>query len=449
MAKIEKKEKNTVHFIEEIGAEEFEKAVQQAYLKNRGQIILPGFRKGRVPRKIIEMNYGSDIFYDEALNEILPEIFERAVEELSLEIVDQPQVDLPDDIVKGEPVKVEFQVDVKPEVELADFDDIKVEDLRFEVTDEIIDQEIDQAREQSARLINVDDRPVEDGDFVNIDFKGYANGEAFEGGEAEGFDLTIGSGAFIPGFEDQLIGMEIGDEKEVNVTFPEEYHEENLAGEDAVFEVKLNDIKIKELPELDDDFVMDVSEFDTVDEYRDDIRKRLEDDFSTREKNERENLVIFNYAQKIDLDIPQGMVNSQVENEIRDLGMRLSQQGMTLEKYLQMTNTDVHTLKDMLEPQAKIAIKNQLILEAIAKQEGLEPTDEEIEKEIEDLAEKYTTNDEDKANFIENLKGDQTNFVSSNMMREKALDFLMDIAQFVDQSELEDEEDVEEPEDVE
>ncbi len=449
MAKIEKKEKNTVHFIEEIGAEEFEKAVQQAYLKNRGQIILPGFRKGRVPRKIIEMNYGSDIFYDEALNEILPEIFERAVEELSLEIVDQPQVDLPDDIVKGEPVKVEFQVDVKPEVELADFDDIKVEDLRFEVTDEIIDQEIDQAREQSARLINVDDRPVEDGDFVNIDFKGYANGEAFEGGEAEGFDLTIGSGAFIPGFEDQLIGMEIGDEKEVNVTFPEEYHEENLAGEDAVFEVKLNDIKIKELPELDDDFVMDVSEFDTVDEYRDDIRKRLEDDFSTREKNERENLVIFNYAQKIDLDIPQGMVNSQVENEIRDLGMRLSQQGMTLEQYLQMTNTDVHTLKDMLEPQAKIAIKNQLILEAIAKQEGLEPTDEEIEKEIEDLAEKYTTNDEDKANFIENLKGDQTNFVSSNMMREKALDFLMDKAQFVDQSELEDEEDVEEPEDVE
>lgn len=265
------KEKNRAVFTVELPSEKLEEAIQKAYLKNKSRFSLPGFRKGHVPRKILEMNYGVEIFFEDAVNMLLPDAYEEAVEELELEPVAQPEVDV-DELEKGSPVKFKFEVDVRPEVELGDYSNLEAEVNKYEVTDEDISRVIDRERDQNSRIISVEDRAVKDGDIVNIDFVGKLDGEEFPGGDAEGYELVIGSGAFIPGFEEQIIGKEIGQEFDVDVVFPEEYHDESLAGKNVIFEVKLNSIQEKELPELDDEFVKDISEFDTLEEYKNNVK---------------------------------------------------------------------------------------------------------------------------------------------------------------------------------
>lgn len=426
-AVLEKKENNKVFFNFELEVEKFEKAMQQAYLKNRGRFNIPGFRKGKVPRKIIEMNYGEEIFYEDAINLILPEAYEDAVKELELEPVDRPDIDI-EDIEKGKPILVKVEVDVKPEFKLGDYKSIELEKIEYNVTDEMVEHELEHVRDENARLLDVSDREVKDKDILTIDFAGFIDEEQFPGGTAEGFELTIGSNMFIPGFEEQLIGKKKDEEVEVKVTFPEEYHEETLAGKEAIFKVVIHDIKEKELPELDDEFAKDVSEFDTLEEYKADIRERLEKDLKEQEKVETENRVIEKALEISEVDIPDGMVESQIDDEMRQFDYRLRSQGLDLEKYLEFTGSNPEDLREQLKPSALNRVKVDLLLEAIVKAEGIEVTEEELEKELEDLAEQYAA--EDKEEFIEDMKKGNLNFIKTGIANGKAVKLLVESAKF-------------------
>ncbi len=419
-----KKEGNKVTLQINVSAEEFEKAIQKSYLKNRKKFNIPGFRKGKAPRKIIEMQYGEGVFYEDAINMALPEKYDKAVEDHNLEPVDRPDVDV-EEIQKGKDLVFTADVTVKPEVKLGDYKGIEVEKIEYNVTDEDIDSEIEKMRDQNSRLVNIEDRPVQKDDTVTIDYKGFVGEEQFEGGTAENQNLVIGSDKFIPGFEEQLIGSNIGDEVNVNVTFPEEYHAENLAGKEAVFYVKIKEIKFKELPNLDDEFVKDVSEFDTLEELKNDTKEKME--VSAKEKTEKElkDKVLDKVVETVEVDIPQAMVDTEVENMLRDFDFQLRYQGLDLQKYLEFTNSKIEDLRKQMGEDAYNRVKTSLTLEAIGEKENIEAADEDLEKEFEKMAESHKTTVE---KLKESFKEENFGYIKNTIKVRKTIDFLVDNA---------------------
>ncbi len=385
---VEKLEKNMAKLTVEVPAEEVEAALQNAYLKNRKQISVPGFRKGKVPRQMIEKMYGPEVFYDDAANALIQKAYPQAADECELEIVSRPTVDIVQ-LEKGKPFIFTAEVAVKPEVTLGQYKGIEVEKADTTATDEEVAAELDKEREANSRTITVEDRAVQDGDMTVIDFEGFVDGEAFEGGKGTDYPLTIGSGAFIPGFEEKLVGAEIGKEVEVDVTFPEEYHAKELAGKPAVFKCTVKEIKVKELPELDDDFAQDVSDFDTLEEYKADVRKKVEEKKAADAKAKKEDAVIEKIIEGAAMEIPDAMVETQAERMVDEFAQRLQMQGLTMEQYLQFTGGNVQALVEQSKPQALKRIQSRLVLEAVVAAENLTASDEELDAELGRMAEQY------------------------------------------------------------
>lgn len=379
------KEGNKVKIEVVVASTEFNQYVTQAYKKMRGRFSIPGFRKGKAPRQIIEMNYGEGVFYDEALNILLPVEYDKAVKELELLPVDRPDVDILE-IGKDTDLKFSAEVDVKPEVELGEYKGLAVKKPEVEVTEEMLQEELEKQQDLNARTVVVEDRAVEDGDILTIDYKGMIDGEAFEGGTAENQSLTIGSGTFIPGFEEQLIGKNTGEETSIEVTFPEDYHSEDLAGKKAVFEVKIHEIKAKELPELDDDFAQDTSEFETFEEYKTDLMNRLVEQNEKSAKDFIRNSVVDQAVENVEIEIPEGMIESETDFMLRDMEYQLSYSGIQMEQYLQITGSTIDDLKEQMKEDAVKRVKTQLVIEKIAEVEAVEVTEEDIEKELERIA---------------------------------------------------------------
>lgn len=424
---LEKKENNKATFTVEIGEDKFEEVIQKTYLRNRSRFNIPGFRKGKAPRKIIEMNYGEGIFYEEALNGILPEAYENAIEELELEPVEQPVVDI-EELEKGKPVVFKIEVTIKPEVKLGEYKSIEVEKVEYNVTDEDVEKELNNIQEKNARLIDVSDREVKDGDILNINFEGYVDGEQFEGGTAEDQQLEIGSEKFIPGFEEQLIGKKKEEEVEVKVNFPEDYFEESLKGKEAIFKVTINDIKEKELPELDDEFAKDVSEFDTLDEFKNSIKEKLEKEMKNKEKVEQEVKLIDKILEEAEIDLPEVMIENQIENEMGQFDYSLRMQGLSMEQYFELTNTDLEDFKEQMKPEAEKRVRTELVLEEISKIEKIEASDEDVDKELEKMAEQYQSEDVEK--FKEDMKKGDLEYIKTGIIRDKTIEFLMANAKF-------------------
>lgn len=424
---LEKKENNKATFTVEIGEDKFEEAIQKTYLKNRSRFNIPGFRKGKAPRKIIEMNYGEGIFYEEALNSILPEAYENAIDELELDPVEQPVVDI-EELEKGKPVVFKIEVTIKPEVKLGEYKSIEVEKVEYNVTDEDVEKELNNIQEKNARLIDISDREVKDGDILNIDFEGYIDGEQFEGGTAEDQQLEIGSEKFIPGFEEQLIGKKKEEEVEVKVNFPEDYFEESLKGKEAIFKVIINDIKEKELPELDDEFAKDVSEFDTLDEFKNSIKEKLEKEMKNKEKVEQEAKLIDKILEEAEIDLPEVMIENQIENEMGQFDYSLRMQGLSIEQYFELTNTDLEGFKEQMKPEAEKRVRTELVLEEISKIEKIEASDEDVDKELEKMAEQYQSEDVQK--FKEDMKKGDLEYIKTGIIRDKTIEFLMANAKF-------------------
>lgn len=386
--KTEDVEKNLVKLTFEVSAEDFTKAINEAYKKNAKKFNIPGFRKGKAPRAVIEKYYTEAVFYDDAINAVLPGAYESAVKEAELEVVARPEIDV-EDIKKGEPIVFTALVTTKPEVKLGEYKGVEVAAVDATVTDEDVDKDIAATQQKNARMIEVDDRAVENGDIITLDFEGSVDGVPFDGGKGEDYELEIGSGTFIPGFEDQLVGAEIGADVNVNVTFPEEYHAENLKGKDAVFACKVKNIKVRELPELDDDFASEVSEFETMADYRADVRKKLEEAAENKAKAEIENEVIEKVVENAEFDLPDAMIDAQVDNTINDFAQRLQYQGMNLDMYLQYTGSNLEAMKAQFRPQAEKQVSGSLVLEAVMNAEGIETTPEELELELVDMSKKY------------------------------------------------------------
>ena len=385
---VEKLEKNMAKLTVEVPAEEVEAALQNAYLKNRKQISVPGFRKGKVPRQMIEKMYGPEVFYDDAANALIQKAYPQAADECELEIVSRPTVDIVQ-LEKGKSFIFTAEVAVKPEVTLGQYKGIEVEKADTTATDEEVAAELDKEREANSRTITVEDRAVQDGDMTVIDFEGFVDGEAFEGGKGTDYPLTIGSGAFIPGFEEKLVGAEIGKEVEVDVTFPEEYHAKELAGKPAVFKCTVKEIKVKELPELDDDFAQDVSDFDTLEEYKADVRKKVEEKKAADAKAKKEDAVIEKIIEGATMEIPDAMVETQAERMVDEFAQRLQMQGLTMEQYLQFTGGNVQALVEQSKPQALKRLQSRLVLEAVVAAENLTASDEELDAELGRMAEQY------------------------------------------------------------
>ena len=385
---VEKLEKNMAKLTVEVPAENVEKAIQGAYNKMKKSINIPGFRKGKAPRQLIEKMYGKEVFYNDAIDAMLPSAYSDAVEECGEEIVSHPQIDVVQ-IESGKPFVFTATVAVKPAVELGEYKGIQVEKAPIEVKDEEIEAQITKEREANSRTVTVDDRAVAQGDIVTLDFEGFVDGVAFEGGKGENYDLTIGSNTFIPGFEDQLVGAEIGKELDVNVTFPEEYGAKELAGKAAVFKCKVNGIKVKELPEADDEFAQEVSEFDTLDEYKADIKAKLLKDKEDEAKRVKEDAVIGKIVENATMDIPDAMVEYQTQQMLDDFGRRMQSQGLSLEQYFQFTGMTEADYKEQMKPRALQNIQSRLVLEAVAEAEKLEATEEDLEKEYAKMAEQY------------------------------------------------------------
>ena len=386
--KNEQIEKNLVKLTFEVSAEDFEKAINQTYKKNASKFNIPGYRKGKAPRKIVEKYYTAAIFYDDAINAVLPAAYESALEESGVDAVARPEIDV-EEIKKGEPVVFTALVTTKPEVKLGDYKGIEVDKLDYTVTDEDVDKDIEATQKKNARLITIDDRAIENEDIAVIDFEGFCDGVAFDGGKGEDYELEIGSGSFIPGFEEQLVGAKTDDDVEVKVTFPEEYHADNLAGKDAVFKVKVKEIKKRELPELDDDFASEVSDFDTMAEFKADVRKKLEEAAENKAKTDTENAIIDKVIENAEFDIPDAMKEAQIDNIVRDFAQRLAYQGMSLDMYMQYTGQTEETFRAQFGEQAEKQISGSLVLEAIQKAEGIEAGPEEVELHLVDMSKKY------------------------------------------------------------
>ena len=418
--KVEKTEKaNEVKLEITIEAEKFENAMKKVYFQNAKYFNIPGFRKGKAPMNIVEKYYGAQIFYEDAFNEVGTEAYDNALEENKIEAVSRPEVDIIQ-MEKGKDVIFTAVVQTKPEVELGKYKGIELKKVEYTVKDEDINHELGHMQEHNSRLITIDDRALEQGDIATIDFEGFVDGVAFEGGKAEGHELEIGSGAFIPGFEDQLVGMKIDEEKEINVTFPKEYFSKDLAGKEAMFKVKLHEIKKKELPELDDEFAKDVSEFDTLDELKASIKEKLEKENEQKTKYETEDAAIKAVCEKSKLDIPSGMIDMEIENMLRDFEQRLSYQGIKMEQYLKMIGKTEEEIKKEYEPQAIEAIKSRLTLEAIKKAEKIEATEKEINEKLEEMAKNYGKKVEE-INENDNLK----NYIKEGIESEKTIEFIV------------------------
>jgi len=385
---VEKLEKNMAKLTVETSAEELENALQKAYLKNRGSIALPGFRKGKAPRKVVEKMYGAGVFYEDAANILIPEAYAKEVEGSELDLVSQPEIDVVQ-IEAGKPFIFTAEVALKPEVTLGEYKGVEVPKQVIEVTEEEIQAEVDKERENNSRIINVDDRAAAQGDIVVLDYEGFVEGVAFEGGKGENHELTIGSGSFIPGFEEALIGSKIDEDVDVNVIFPEEYQEEKLAGKPAVFKCKVHEIKVKELPEADDDFAKDISEFDTLDEYKDNIKKDLTEKKEKDAKSARETAAIEKAVENAEMEVPDPMVAEQVKQMAEDFSRRIQSQGLTIEQYFQFTGMTAEKFMEQMKPEALKRIQNSLVLEAVAKAEDIQASDEKLEEEIVKMAQTY------------------------------------------------------------
>ena len=385
---VEKLEKNMAKLTIEVSAEELEKAIESAFQKNKNKISVPGFRKGKVPRKMVEKMYGKEIFYEDAANELIPDAYENALDECGEDIVSSPKIDVTQ-IEAGKPFIFTAEVALKPEVKLGKYKGVAVDKVSTEVTDEEVDAEINKERERSARTLEVTDRPVKDGDMTVMDFEGFVDGVAFEGGKGEDYPLTIGSGAFIPGFEEQLVGAEIGKEVEVNVTFPENYQAEELKGKAAVFKCTVKEIKVKELPELDDEFAAEVSEFETLAEYKADVKGKLEEKKIKEAKDAKEAAVIEEIVKDADMEIPEAMLETQQRQMVDEFAQRIQMQGLTMEQYFQFTGASYDQLVEQVKPQAEKRIQSRLVLEAVAKAENITATDEDYEEELKVMAEAY------------------------------------------------------------
>ena len=386
---VEKLEHNMAKLTIEVSAEDVEKALQAAYLKERSRISLPGFRKGKVPRQMIEKMYGPEVFYDEAANHMISEAYGKAYEECELEIVSQPKVAITQ-LEKGKPFIFTAEVAVKPEVTLGEYKGLKVDKVSTRVTQKEVDEEIDRERERNARTIEVTDRPVQDKDQVILDFEGFVDGVAFEGGKGENYPLTIGSGAFIPGFEEQLIGAEIGKETEINVTFPEEYQAKELAGKEAVFKCTVHEIKAKEIPELDDEFVSDVSEeSETVDAYKAEVKAKIKERKEREGRQKKEDQAVEQAVANAQIDIPDPMIDLQTKQMADDFARRIMQQGMSLEQYFQFTGLSEEKMMEEFRPQAEKRIRTRLVLEAVVAAENIEVSDERLDEELKKMADSY------------------------------------------------------------
>ena len=385
---VEKLEKNMAKLTVEVPAEDVEKAIQGAYQKMKKSINIPGFRKGKAPRQLIEKMYGKEVFYNEAVDAMLPKAYSDAVEECGEEIVSYPKINV-EQIESGKPFIFTAEVAVKPAVTLGEYKGIQVEKAPVEVTEEEIQAEVDKEREANSRTVTVEDRAVQKGDIATIDFEGFVDGVAFDGGKGENYDLEIGSNTFIPGFEDQLVGAEIGKELDVNVTFPEEYGAEELAGKAAVFKCKVNGIKVKELPEADDEFAQEVSEFDTLDAYKEDIKANLLKKKEEEAQRVKEDAVIGKIIEGAQMEIPEAMVEYQTQQMLDDFGRRMQSQGLSLEQYFQFTGMTEDQYKEQMKPRALQNIQSRLVLEAVAAAEKLEATEEDLDAEYAKMAEQY------------------------------------------------------------
>ena len=421
---VEKLEKNMAKLTIEASAEDFEKAIQKVYLKARGRINIPGFRKGKAPRKLIEKMYGTGVFYEDAANDLIPTAYAEALKDCDLEIVSRPEINVTQ-IESGKPFIFTAEVAVKPEVTLGEYKGVEVEKSDVEVTDEDINKEVDKERENNSRTIDVDDRAVESGDIIKLDFDGSVDGVPFAGGKAENYTLTIGSGSFIPGFEDQLIGTKIGEDKDVTVTFPEDYHEKSLAGKEAVFKCKVNAITVKELPDADDEFASEVSEFETLAEYKEDVKKKLTEKKEKEARAKKEAQAVEKAVENATMEIPDAMIDTQVQSMMEDFARRMQSQGLSLEQYFQFTGMDAKKMHDQMKPEALKRIQNSLVLEAVAKAENIEISDEKVDEEIAKMAEAYKMEVEKLKGIIGDSERDQ---MKKDLAVQAAADLIADAA---------------------
>ena len=421
--KVEKTEnKNEVKLSFEIEAAKFEDAMKKVYTKTAKYFTIPGFRKGKAPMAIVERTYGSSIFYEDTFNELVPDIYDEAIKENKIEAVSRPQIDI-SQMEKGKDLKFTAIVQIKPEVKLGKYKGIELKKIEYTVSDKDVEHELGHMAEHNARLVTVEDRPVEKGDITIIDFAGSINGVAFEGGTATNQELEIGSNKFIPGFEDQIIGMKVNEEKDINVTFPEDYFSKDLAGKEATFKVTLHEIKKKELPKIDDDFAKDVSEFDTLADLKADIKSKMEKENEERAKYESEEAAIEAVCKDVEVDIPSGMIETEIDNMVKDIENKLSYQGLTLDQYLKLTNKTMENLRKEFDEQANKAVKSRLVLEAIIKAEDIKPDDKEVEEKVKEMAKNYGR-PEDELLKNEGFK----NYIVDNMKYEKAIAFILDNA---------------------
>lgn len=422
--KLEKLEHNMAKLTIEVPTEELEKAVEKVYQSQKKNISIPGFRKGKVPRAMVEKMYGAEVFYQDAANEIIPDAYEAALKEVEEEIVSMPEIDVVQ-MKKGEPFIFTAEVALKPEVKLGQYKGVEVDKIDVTVSDEEVDAEIEKEREKNARTVEVTDRAVKDGDTVSLDFEGFVDGVAFEGGKGENYPLTIGSGAFIPGFEEQLVGAEIGADVEVNVTFPEDYQADNLAGKAAVFKCKVNEIKEKQLPEVDDEFASEVSAFDTLEAYKADLKQNLEDKKFKEAKSAKTDAVIDAIIASSEMDIPEAMIKTEQRQMLNDFAQRMQMQGLSMEQYFQFTGTTADMLMEQSKPQAEQRIKTSLVIDAIVAAENIEATEEEFAEEVKTMAEVYQM-EEDK--IVETLGEQGKASVMKDIKAKKAAEFVTENA---------------------
>lgn len=422
--KVEELGKSMVKLTIEVAADEFEKAMETAYQKNKNKLSVQGFRKGKAPRYVIEKMYGVGVFYEDAANEIMPDAYEKAALDSGLDIVSRPDIDITQ-IEKGKEFIFTATVAVKPEVTLGVYKGVEVDKTEVSVTDEEVDEELNRVREQNARILTVDDRPVADGDETVIDFEGFVDGVPFAGGKGEDYKLVIGSHSFIDTFEEQLIGKNIGDETEVHVTFPAEYHAEELAGKPAVFKVTVKGITAKELPELDDEFAVDVSEFDTLAEYKEDIKKNLLEKKEKEAKLAKEDAVVDKIIEAATMEIPDAMVDTQTRQMAEEYAQRLQMQGLNMEQYFKFTGLNANSFMENLKPQALKRIQCRLVLEAVVKAENIEVSEEEFDKEIETMAQSYRM---EKEKLVELISDKEKEQIKMDIAVQKAVDVVRDAA---------------------
>ena len=422
-----KTEGNKVSFKLTVDNDKFESAIVKAYNKNKGKYNIPGFRKGKAPRKIIETNYGKGVFYSDAIDILFPEVYPSAIDELKIDPIDMPSIDI-EEISKDNGLVILVDVEVKPTFELGEYKGVEVEKVEETVNEDVVTAKLEEMREKASRLVSVE-REIANGDTANIDFEGFDGEVAFEGGKGENYDLVIGSGSFIPGFEEQLVGKKVGEEVEVNVTFPEEYHAENLAGKPVVFKVKVNDVKVKELPELNDEFAADTTEFNTLEELTADVRAKAEADAAEAAKNELRNRVIEKVVENTTVEVPEAMIKNEIENQLMELNYQLQYQGFGMEQFLQMTGKTMEEFKaEFVANRREEAVRNvktSLVIEAIAKAEDVQVSEEEVNAEIQKMADAYNMTVEQ---VREALKATDLKDMEGQLKIRKTIDLLVDSA---------------------